>query len=337
MVGTDSSESQDPVQGASAPKASGVARSRRRRLVWAVIGLLAICLLGLRIAGVIGPKPCTSCHDRGVFREETQASAHASVECRRCHVPPGVVGEVVFALQRPLHAYIPQARAADRDTATVPDDRCAACHHKALQDVVVANGIRINHPSCSTTAPCTDCHSATAHGSATRWVRSYDMDGCLECHMASDNVACDLCHQGEDAADRVKYAAFSVTHGANWKSTHGMGDAATCNVCHAASDCADCHGAGVPHEPRFVDAHSSYADQGDAKCASCHKDAFCVACHGMEMPHPAGFTPRHSAASKKQPRLCTRCHDESDCTNCHVKHVHPGGAVGTDVSTGGGR
>ena len=79
--------------------------------------------------------------------------------------------------------------------------------------------------------------------------------------MASDNVGCDLCHQGRDAAARVKSSAFAVTHGPKWKTTHGMGDIATCTVCHAASDCADCHGAGVPHEPNFVDVHSSYAAQ----------------------------------------------------------------------------
>ncbi len=207
-----------------------------------------------------------------------------------------------------------------------------ACHEQVLKGVVVANGIRINHASCATTASCTDCHSSTAHGSATRWVRSYDMDGCLECHVAVEATwTCDLCHEGRDAADRVKFAAFAVTHGPKWKTTHGMGDAATCTVCHAASDCADCHGAGVPHEPNFVDVHSSYATEGDARCASCHKDAFCNACHGTEMPHPAGFTRRHAAASKEQPDLCTRCHDKSDCTNCHVKHVHPGGAVGSAV------
>jgi hypothetical protein len=336
MRGTDSSESQDPTQGASALRTDSAARNRRR-LVWAAVGLAVVCVLGLRVFGVVGPKPCTSCHDLGVFRAETQASPHASVDCRRCHQPPGVVGEAVFALQRPLHAYFPRTRPADREAAAVPDQRCSACHEKALQGVVVSNGIRMNHASCAATAACTECHSSIAHGKATRWVRSYDMDVCLECHMASDNIECDLCHEGRDTAVRVKSSAFAVTHGPKWKSTHGMGDTATCTVCHTAGDCADCHGAGVPHEPKFVDVHASYAAQPNARCASCHKDAFCNSCHGTEMPHPAEFTPRHSTEAEKQPGLCTRCHAASDCTNCHLKHVHPGGASGKPVPPGGGR
>ena len=101
---------------------------------------------------------------------------------------------------------------------------------------------------------------------------------------------------------------------------------------------ADCHGAGVPHEPSFVDVHSSYAARGDARCASCHNDAFCTACHGTRDAAPARI---HSAARddcRSSSLTCaTRCHEESDCTTCHEKHVHPGGAVDTAASGGGGQ
>ncbi len=272
MVETDSVESGDSEQGRSTPR-NAVAASRRRRIVSAAIGLAVVGLLVLRVVGVIGPKPCASCHDRGAFRAQTQASPHAGVECRRCHVPSGAIGEAALALRRPLHAYFEVGRVANRDAAAVPDDRCAACHETALQDVVVSNGIRMNHASCAAGASCTDCHSATAHGSATQWIRSYDMEACLVCHMASDNTACDLCHQGRQAASRVSVASFGVTHGVNWQTTHGMGDVSTCTVCHESSDCAECHGAGIPHEPEFVSVHASYAARADAQCESCHQDA----------------------------------------------------------------
>jgi hypothetical protein len=193
----------------------------------------------------------------------------------------------------------------------------------------------MNHAACAIAASCTDCHSSTAHGSATPWVRSYDMDGCLKCHIKSGKVGCDLCHQGKDVRARVKTSVFAVTHGPKWKTTHGMGDTATCGVCHVASDCADCHGPGVPHEPKFVDVHASYAVQPKAKCASCHKESFCIACHGTEMPHPTGFTPQHAEDAKKQPELCERCHESSDCTDCHRKHVHKGGAINAPAVGGG--
>jgi hypothetical protein len=162
------------------------------------------------------------------------------------------------------------------------------------------------------------------------------MDGCLKCHVKLGKVACDLCHQGKEKRARVQSAAFAVTHGPKWKTTHGMGDAATCGVCHVPQDCADCHGPGVPHEQKFVEVHASYAAQPTAKCSTCHKDAFCNGCHGTKMPHPAGFTPKHPELSKKQPDMCKRCHEDSDCTTCHAKHVHPGGSIGKP-SVGGAK
>jgi len=340
MLVVHSIESRDPVEGDTAIRtairtSAGVA-NHRRRIVWVIVGLVVACSIVLGAFGVVGSKSCVSCHNRGAFRAQTQASPHASVDCRRCHLSAGAVGEAVFALQRPLHAFA-RARTADREAAQVPDARCSVCHAEAQEGVVVSNGLRMNHASCAANASCTDCHSTVAHGSATRWVRSYEMDGCLECHMASDNVACNLCHEARNAADRVKFAAFAVTHGPKWKTTHGMGDAATCNVCHKAGDCAECHGAGVPHEPKFVEVHATYAAQPAARCASCHKAAFCSSCHGIEMPHPTGFAPQHSTISKKNPELCVRCHAKSDCTNCHVKHVHPGGTTGAAALPGGGQ
>ena len=329
MLASEPIEPQDPVQ--------GVGAVRRRWLVWAGVALALVCLLGLGVFGVVASRSCTSCHDRDAFKAGTQASPHAGVECRSCHISPGVLGEAVFAVQRPLHAFFPVGRAADRDAAKVPDSRCEACHEKVLQGVVVSNGMRIDHAKCAANASCTECHSSTAHGSATRWVRSYDMDRCLECHAATGNVKCDLCHQGKNRSARVKSSTFAVTHGPKWKTTHGMGDAATCTVCHKAGDCVDCHGVGVPHEPKFVEAHASYATQPKAKCASCHKEAFCDSCHGTEMPHQAGFTPQHPTLAKKQPDLCKRCHEASDCTTCHAKHVHPGGAIGATSPKGGGK
>lgn len=334
MPATDSSEAQDSARGDTSVRKTGRGNGRWR-LVLAVLGLCAAFVIVLRVSGVVSPKPCTACHDRGAFRAETRASGHAEVGCRSCHAPSGSIGRMVFAVQQPLHAYVPRGSAVAREAAAVPDERCRSCHEGALQGVVSANGIRTNHSTCAVGAECTDCHSTTAHGAATKWIRSYDMDRCLACHLASGNVACDLCHEGRDVADRVKFSTFAVTHGPSWQTSHGMGDSATCAVCHKAEDCADCHGAGVPHESNFVSLHSTYAAQTDARCSTCHKEAFCSACHGIEMPHPAGFTAGHVKAAKSDRDLCARCHAESDCKVCHEKHAHPGGAISAAPSPGG--
>lgn len=329
-----STDSNDPHNLERRVEATAVrSRFTRLQVAWLLLGLVFVIAVGLIATGVVGPRPCASCHSRGVFGAKTQASPHAGVGCRRCHAPQGYGGELSLVLHQSFRG--PSGRLGDvnRDDAAVPDSRCQTCHSADIRGVVVSGGIRMNHSSCAKSA-CTDCHATTAHGSATSWPMSYDMDGCLECHVANRNVGCNLCHAEHDAAERVNISTFSVTHGPQWRATHGMGDNTTCTVCHSARDCDGCHGVGVPHEPGFVDTHSTYAVESSAKCRSCHQDAFCTSCHRTAMPHPAGFTSRHSREAKKDSRLCRRCHTTSDCETCHTLHVHPGGAIDPRRSDG---
>jgi len=336
MFATHSIESGESLEddGLSRP---AIVVNRRRWLVWGVVGVLTMSVLALGAWGVVGSRPCVSCHDSTAFAAQTQASSHASVQCRICHRSGGPVGTAVFVLQQPLHVYPGGARAVSRDAAAVPDSRCIACHETVFSAVTASKGIRMSHASCARDGSCTDCHSSVAHGRASQWIRTADMERCLECHVALEKTGCDLCHEDRRAVDRVRFSAFQVTHGPKWETTHGMGDAATCTVCHQQKDCSSCHGPGVPHEPKFISAHSVYAMQSNARCTSCHQDEFCADCHGTQMPHPTGFTRRHAAEADKQPTLCDTCHDESDCTNCHVKHAHPGGAVDAKTPVGGGQ
>ena len=180
-----------------------------------------------------------------------------------CHVPSGVVGQAVFALQRPLHAYFPQARAANRDAAAVPDSRCRACHEQALQGVVVSNGIRITTPRAPRPhrAPTATPRRRTAARLGGFARTTWTTVSSATWQRRTSSATC-VTRAGTPLT-RVKSSAFAVTHGPKWKTTHGMGDAATCTVCHAADDCADCHGPGVPHEPKFVAVHSSYAAEAE--------------------------------------------------------------------------
>jgi hypothetical protein len=318
------------VQNASSP-------GLRRRIIWSIAALIVVAVLALGGFDVITLPGCRSCHNRDGFRAATATAPHAGVDCRSCHVPAGPVGRVAFSLRQPLHMFVPISGGAERDAAAVPDSRCLACHEDVQTAVVASHGIRISHKSCAVGAACSDCHSATAHGKATSWVRSYEMGRCLTCHVTEAQTACDLCHEGRRPASRIKSGTFAVTHGPQWRSTHGMGDGATCMVCHQQNDCVGCHGPGVPHGADFIETHAESAAQRGAKCEGCHEASFCDACHGTHMPHTARFTRGHAKIASGGSATCKRCHADSDCTNCHVKHVHPGGAVGGTLAVGGGR
>jgi hypothetical protein len=124
-------------------------------------------------------------------------------------------------------------------------------------------------------------------------------------------------------------------HGANWKTTHGLGDQKSCATCHPANYCQRCHKVPIPHPVDFGKTHGQIAMANNGACKVCHKSSkvFCDACHGgTVMPHPKGFTSLHTkvASSTKDP-TCIRCHVDTDCEDCHRLHVHPGGSTGVPV------
>jgi len=301
----------------------------RRFLIWLIILLpLMLGLAGTAYFAIAQPG-CATCHERDVrFSAQTRQSAHSNVACVDCHVSPAPLDRFAYGFRQIVHMQLRLVNGKGRDWATVDDARCLVCHKGIESEVVSARGIRIDHANCAVRSPCTDCHSAVAHGSATTWERKYDMETCLECHVSKASTKCDVCHVEKDREARVSTGVFAVTHGANWRTTHGMGNTATCSVCHTAAKCEKCHGVGLPHDKEFMSKHSALASDPAAKCYSCHDRRFCVDCHGTEMPHTREFTRNHIALAKSDPALCKRCHAEPDCTQCHVKHVHPGGAVG---------
>ena len=134
---------------------------------------------------------------------------------------------------------------------------------------------------------------------------------------------------GETAQTIGYVTPWRVTHGANWKTTHGMGDLKTCQGCHAtATFCASCHHVVIPHAENYLAVHGPEVlsrANGRTDCLVCHRVYSCDNCHGLPMPHPNDFLKQHSSYVKKNGRtVCSRCHDESSCTNCHTRHTHPG-------------
>lgn len=276
----------------------------------------------------MGFAPCSSCHQDEPFLAATAASAHSEVDCVVCHAPPGYAGRIDFGVRHLFNAL--RFVGNPRDLAKVDDTTCLTCHQDVMDIVAEVEGVRINHAYCATEADCTDCHASVTHGREISWVRTYDMETCLACHVAEGPVKCETCHTGRLAEDRITTGVFAITHGPNWEETHGMGDPATCAACHTAASCQTCHGVGVPHETQFMRVHSDFAQQGDAQCGDCHEERFCDDCHGLAMPHPNAFVRAHAKSAGEDRELCRRCHLEPDCLVCHETHVHPGGAIGME-------
>ncbi|MBE0476887.1 MAG: hypothetical protein IBX62_07320 [Coriobacteriia bacterium] len=292
-------------------------------LVLAGVALLA--LSAVSVTAVTLPA-CRSCHMTEGFEEDTSKSPHASVSCVACHVGASFTGRVSFATRQVFHMVIPVVPEVDRVHAAVPDKRCLSCHSAVEEPVTVGTrGLFIKHSSCMGDSSCTDCHSLSAHGASTRWPRTAQMEDCYECHGRSNKItACDACHTERSERQRIFDGPFRVTHGPQWKKTHGMGDMRSCVACHDETRCKGCHGAGVPHEGDFLKAHTKYSTRPDADCTGCHRQEFCSECHRYEMPHPQRFVQGHSGTVEADgDAACLTCHEKGDCTQCHEDHVHP--------------
>lgn len=299
-----------------------------RIMVWSLAGLIVLLALALGVTAATLPG-CTLCHSAPAFVEQTHKSGHDEVACTRCHVQPGAASRLAYAYHVIFGMWLRVAPVYSGPLASIPDDTCLSCHESVMKQVVTAGGLSIEHSQCSKGRLCTDCHSQTAHGVAVRWAKTSQMNQCLDCHATTKvRSACATCHAARPVQQRVATGEWAVTHGPNWKQTHGMGDLPTCASCHPDDFCARCHGIPLPHDASFIRTHPAAAQTNRDNCTVCHAQAFCDNCHGLEMPHPVTFTPIHSSIVKQRgTAVCYRCHVQDDCTNCHVKHVHPGGAA----------
>ena len=299
-----------------------------RSVIWALGGLVLLVALVLGVTAVTLPG-CKACHNAPVFVQQTAAGAHSKIECVRCHVQPGVPSRVDYAFHLIFGMGLRVSPTSSGPIAGIPNATCLSCHAAVMKRVVIANGISIKHELCIRGRLCTDCHSQTAHGGAVKWAKTPQMNQCLDCHAASKvRSDCTMCHSARSPQDRIRTGSWAVTHGPNWKQTHGMGVLKTCASCHPDNYCVRCHGIPLPHGPDFMRTHPVQAMSNRKDCAVCHKQAFCDNCHGLEMPHPVTFAPLHSSIVKKQGSAkCLRCHIQEDCDLCHLKHIHPGGAT----------
>ncbi|MBN2247770.1 MAG: hypothetical protein JW733_03640 [Coriobacteriia bacterium] len=307
-----------------------MARIRSTRTVWT--GAIALGAVLLAVISVTGSSPaaCAACHSGS--SDGLAATEHADLTCYSCHAPsPGAALTFKASeLLRMYPAWVAGGSVEGEPSTRMADRACRDCHSETVQaeEPVVARGLRIDHASCAADGSCLACHSIVGHADATRAARGPSMGACVDCHANEGvSITCETCHVGGYERNELLRGSFRVTHGSNWKSTHGMGDLRQCVLCHQAADCVSCHGVGVPHPADFGTTHGATSLRSDAECASCHRETFCSDCHGIEMPHEPEFLPEHpDLTTGLADDRCLRCHTSEDCDRCHVRHIHPGGA-----------
>lgn len=296
---------------------------------WVIVIALALFAL-LPAFFAVAPVGCVSCHRAYGLVHDVTSEAHSGTgaTCATCHIGSGALARARFGFYQAYAMTIPVLSTHGSRAAAVPDAACTSCHD-TLGPITESGGLRVKHGVCTEGATCSSCHSTAAHPTELRWPTTYNMDVCLRCHQPRQVSAnCETCHTGSLSRDKPTSGPWTITHGPNWESTHGMGNMSTCSSCHPAGYCTRCHGAGIPHDEKFFAGHGSFAQAKDATCENCHATTFCSDCHGIEMPHPRAFVQGHSATVEDTgDALCKRCHAENDCVECHVKHVHPGGAI----------
>jgi hypothetical protein len=292
----------------------------------AALVVLAALILGVTAVTLPG---CTLCHTSPAFVDQSAKNVHRKFACVQCHVQPGAASRVQYAYHMIFGMGLHLSPVGSGPVAGIPDNTCLSCHADVMKKVVMYNGISIKHVDCSKGRMCTDCHSDSAHGDAIKWPTVAQMNMCLDCHNADRvRTSCTTCHAARSMSARLTTGEWTVTHGPNWKQTHGMGNLKTCASCHPPDFCVRCHGIPMPHEVDFLRTHPIPALARRKDCTVCHTQGFCDACHRLPMPHPVSFAPTHPTIVRQLGQgVCLRCHVVDDCSNCHIKHIHPGGAT----------
>src|SRR5208282_819291 len=132
--------SNTPSDTPSSPRPRSIWRKVRAILYPALALLGAWLFLMVIMAGAATwytsrPEFCNSCHNMEPYYESWKKSKHNTVTCIKCHVPPGLAGEIrgkIMGLVQLLK--YETASAGPRPFAEIPDASClrSGCHETRL-------------------------------------------------------------------------------------------------------------------------------------------------------------------------------------------------------------
>jgi len=294
-------------------------RGSRWFLVLAAAGVLvgAAVALYLPVSATSTSSYCGSCHPMKDAYSTWHRSAHASVACVKCHVPPGVsaaVGWRAKELRNIWASYLNMKPSSNREPRPSVAN-CIQCH--PLKGLMGIPGvIRMPHALHVDVndLTCIDCHNKVTHAKPGE-SSVVSMGICVMCHkQTADPKRCSFCHSTPPKG---------TSHPTGYIKTHGSlaaADEQACLRCHhdKAAFCDACHAKPPPghYTDNWRFTHGTQARQDRARCLGCHSyEGLCRQCH--EVHHPTDWGTSHASVALKGTRSCLVCHPQDMCTACH--------------------
>jgi nitrate/TMAO reductase-like tetraheme cytochrome c subunit len=292
--------------------------------------VLAVGLVGMLTAVEITSRPqfCGSCHIMKPYYSSWKHSAHNTVACVDCHIPPGVTAEIrkkYEALSMVVRYFT--GTYGTKPWTEVDDAACLKCHERRLLvgkvnfgDVQFDHTAHLSDMRRGKKLRCTSCHSQIVQGSHIAVTSST----CILCHFkgqepGTGTARCTLCHQVTDKTFKVGGKDFN----------HG-------DVVKFGMDCIACHG-----RPKGNDG-----DVARERCIACHNQVGRLEKYGdTVLLHQKHVTEHkvdcmychtkieHAEPVKSETAAARIAAAATGCTSCHVAGHSPQLALYT--GTGG--
>ena len=250
----------------------------------------------------------SDCHEMWPYRDTWAASSHKSVDCVRCHIPPGPINliETKLAASREVWVHFTgQVKAPIKVTRHIPDSVCQSCHPtvRISQPVVLGSPAPVTFRHDKHTGKrCVACHAGVVHQGApgVTVAPPSSMASCLTCHT-NGTTHCDYCHTAPHPSRGPCQDCHSLgawTGGKDFKHPQVLVGV------HAQIACEQCHTKGTAVPPDG--------------CINCHGDQHnglrqCIQCHVLAHWIPSTFT--HPQEGEHIPRGETPL----QCNACHLK------------------
>jgi len=326
----------------------------KRRLRVALVIFVFILLLFAGMAEYTSQhKFCSVCHYMKPFYKSWQESAHAGIECSKCHYPPGMRSFLRVKLEglNQVLRYWTKLYVKSKPWAEIPDESClrVGCHDKRLLEgrvqfkaVVFDHKVHLGDLRRGKQLRCTSCHSQIVQGDHITVTES----SCFICHFkASEHypqiASCSHCHLREDlSTDKVRFNhTFVFENNFSCDKCHSqiiIGDGAVprenCFKCHYEND----------RVARYNDTdlmHSTHITSHKIECNQCHleiqhkivKDietiADCRTCHtGFHEAQKILYTGQ-GGKGVDHPKPNVMLEKGLSCKGCHMFHEEAGGKL----------